>query len=76
MRSDTADLKNGAQDMYAGLGSSAAFIREFTLNADGSPAYSWAHLDMAAMSLTKEVRGYQPKGGMGFGVRTLVNLVT
>ena len=36
----------------------------------------WAHLDIAGPSRTDENRGYQTKGGTGFGVRTLVALAT
>jgi leucyl aminopeptidase len=32
----------------------------------------WAHLDIAGPARSEEDDGYTPKGGSGFGVRTLV----
>ncbi len=75
MKSDTADMKNGAGDAGAGLGVSAWFLQQFTLAENRSdPAYRWAHLDIAPMMAAKSTSGYQPAGSMGFGVRTMVAL--
>ncbi len=65
--SDVADMKNSGGRM-GGVGTSAAFLREFT-------DYPWAHLDIAGMALTEKGRGYIPKGGTGFGVRLLVEFL-
>ncbi|MBK8012049.1 MAG: hypothetical protein IPK13_11930 [Deltaproteobacteria bacterium] len=35
----------------------------------------WAHLDIAGPVLSVKDVGYLPKGGTGFGVRTLVEFV-
>ena len=41
---------------------------------DGEKAYPWAHIDMAGMMFNTETKGCQPKGAMGYGVRTLIAL--
>jgi len=72
MRSQVADLKNTA-GRTAGVGASAYFLRRFV---DGEGAYPWAHIDMAGMTFNPDSSGYQPKGPMGFGVRTLIRLAS
>lgn len=71
MKSDVADLKNSAGDRYSGVGSSAAFLREF---AEGFP---WAHLDIAPVAFA--VRGQIVKpygtGATGYGVRLMATLL-
>ena len=48
----------------------AQFLQEFV--PEGTP---WAHLDIAGPSYNEGgPYGYTPKGGTGFGVRTLVRL--
>ena len=47
------------------------FLQEFV--AEGIP---WAHLDIAGPADSTEVEGELVKGGTGFGVRTLVSLLT
>ena len=47
------------------------FLQEFV--GDGIP---WAHLDIAGPADSSEVDGELVKGGTGFGVRTLVELLT
>jgi leucyl aminopeptidase len=67
LRSEVADLQNigkprEAQTIVAGL-----FLREFTGDVP------WAHLDIAGPSFDDSGDGALiPKGGTGFGVRTLV----
>jgi leucyl aminopeptidase len=73
IRSDVADMKNGAS-RNAGVGASAYFLRRFVENDRHGEAYPWAHIDMAPMMFSPDTKGYQPKGAMGFGVRTLVEL--
>jgi leucyl aminopeptidase len=67
--SEVADLKNvGGRDggaLVAGL-----FLKEFV--TAGIP---WAHLDIAGPAESTENDGELRKGGTGFGVRTLVNLL-
>lgn len=72
LRSDVADLKNTAGRL-GGVGASAYFLRRFV---DGEGAYPWAHIDMAGMTFSPDSRGYQPKGPLGFGVRTLARLAS
>ena len=46
------------------------FLQEFV---DGVP---WAHLDIAGPAFLGGEDGYAPKGGTGFGVRTLLELAS
>ena len=54
----------------AGTISAALLLQEFVGDVP------WAHLDIAGPSRTDDNRWYLTKGGTGFGVRTLVALVT
>jgi leucyl aminopeptidase len=76
IRTDNADIKNTG-GRFGGVGSSAVFLEEFT-------SYPWAHWDIAGMAtdtggytpLTPRIRlPYVIRGGTGFGVRALVELV-
>lgn len=69
INSDVADMKNSAGDRYAGIGVSAAFLKEF---AEG---YPWAHLDIAPKAYLKKANTPWPKGATGFGVRLLVEML-
>ncbi|MDP1819342.1 MAG: leucyl aminopeptidase, partial [Acidimicrobiales bacterium] len=69
--SDVADLKNITNTRYGGALSAGLFLQEFV--GEGIP---WAHLDIAGPSDASDVDGEIVKGGTGFGVRTLVELVT
>jgi leucyl aminopeptidase len=73
LESLTADLANSG-GRFGGVGTSAMFLKQF---AEGFP---WAHIDIAGMSF--EERPAPPKraahiqkGGTGFGVRLLVQLL-
>jgi leucyl aminopeptidase len=68
--STVADLKNISDGRYGGTLTAGLFLREFV--ADGIP---WAHLDIAGPAFLAEPDGEQPKGGTGFGVRTLIALL-
>jgi leucyl aminopeptidase len=68
LKSDVADRKNTGE-RWGGAIAAAHFLREFTA---GAP---WAHLDIAGPAHASKERGYVGKGGTGFGVRTLVELV-
>lgn len=65
--SDVANMKNTG-GRTGGVGTSAVFLQEFT-------DYPWAHLDIAGMALSDSAKGYTGKGGTGFGVRLLVELL-
>jgi leucyl aminopeptidase len=67
--SQVADLAN-IGDRFGGALQAGAFLKEFV--AEDLP---WAHLDIAGPARNTEGPfGYTPKGGTGFGVRTLVAL--
>ena len=67
--SPVADLKN-IGNRWGGTLTAALFLREFV--AEGIP---WAHLDIAGPAWTDSVDGEAAKGGTGFGVRLLVDLI-
>jgi len=67
LKSDIADLKN-IGERWGGASVAAAFLREFVGEVE------WAHLDIAGVDLFKECGPI--KGPTGFGVRTLVELVS
>ncbi|MBK8989325.1 MAG: leucyl aminopeptidase [Chloroflexi bacterium] len=67
IKSNVADMKNSGGRM-GGVGTSAIFLKQFT-------NYPWAHLDIAGMALAEREKGYVPAGGVGFGVRLLVEFL-
>ena len=67
--SPIADMKN-IGGPYAGSITAALFLQEFV--AEGLP---WAHLDIAGPAFADSVQETGPKGGTGYGVRTLVSLI-
>ena len=73
IRGDFAELKN-AGGRFGGVGTSAYFLKRFAENDKGEDAYPWAHIDMAGMSFSNENKGHQVKGGLGYGVRLLIEL--
>ncbi len=68
--SEVADMRNVGRPGQAGSISAAMLLREFV------GTVPWAHLDIAGPSRSDENSRYLSKGGTGFGVRTLVALVT
>ncbi len=67
--SEVADVKNVSGGGYGGALTAGLFLKEFT---NGVP---WAHLDIAGPARASSDDGYVVKGGTGFGVRTLIELV-
>jgi len=67
--SPIADMKN-VGGSYAGSITAALFLQEFV--AEGLP---WVHLDIAGPAFADAVQETGPKGGTGYGVRTLVELI-
>jgi leucyl aminopeptidase len=63
--SEVADLVNSTNEPGDSV-QAALFLREFVA---GTP---WVHLDIAGPATAKEARYYQPKGGTGCMVRTLL----
>jgi leucyl aminopeptidase len=68
LESEVADMKN-IGGSYGGALTAGLFLQEFV---DGAP---WVHLDIAGPARAGADDGYLTKGGTGFGVRTLVELV-
>jgi len=70
IESEIADMRNVGRPGQAGTISAAMLLREFVADVP------WAHLDIAGPARSEENTRYLSKGGTGFGVRTLVELVT
>lgn len=67
-KSLVADIKNIPSSRLGGAITAALFLQEF-INED----VSWAHLDIAAPAYAeKPMNSYIPTGGVGFGVRTIL----
>ncbi len=75
MDSIVADLKHTGEPGAGGIMVGAAFLREFVGQDEEGTALPWAHLDIAGPAFNdKTAYGFTPKGGTGYGVRTLVAL--
>jgi leucyl aminopeptidase len=72
IKSDVAEIKNSG-GRSGGVGASAYFLKRFVEQGDAD-AYPWAHVDMAGLAFIGSDKGYNPKGALGYGVRTLVEL--
>jgi leucyl aminopeptidase len=71
IKSETADMKNSANDGYGGASRGAVFLKQFIRK--GVP---WAHLDIAATSSNIAHLPYFPRrGASGSFVRTLAQFV-
>lgn len=68
-KSDVADISNIPSSRYGGTITAALFLEEFV---DKKP---WVHLDIAGPAYFEKGHDLGPKGGSGFGVRTLLNLL-
>jgi leucyl aminopeptidase len=68
--SEIADLKNITGGRGGGALTAGLFLSEF---AGDVP---WAHLDIAGPARASGDDGYIAKGGTGFGVRTLVEVLS
>jgi len=67
--SEVADLKNVSSGGYGGALTAGIFLEQFVGDRP------WAHLDIAGPARASADDGYLVRGGTGFGVRTLVELV-
>ncbi len=65
LESDVADIKN-IGTRYGGTLTAGLFLQRFV-----APGIPWAHLDIAGPAMGQNEDGANPKGGTGFGVRTL-----
>ncbi len=69
LKSTVADIKNITGIPSGGASAAAMFLASFVGQTP------WLHLDIAGMGLTDKEGPCQPKGAVGMGVRTLVNLL-
>ncbi len=69
IESDVADMKNVGKDGQAGAIAAALLLSRFVGDVP------WAHLDIAGPARSDEDAGLVSKGGTGFGVRTLLQLL-
>jgi leucyl aminopeptidase len=69
--SEVADMKNVGSARWGGALVAGLFLERFV--PEGTP---WAHLDIAGPADAGEPNGESPKGGTGFGVRTLLRLLS
>jgi leucyl aminopeptidase len=70
IESTVADVKNIGK-RWGGALTAGLFLQHFV--ADGIP---WAHLDIAGPAWLDDPDGENPKNGTGFGVRTLLELLS
>jgi leucyl aminopeptidase len=68
IKSEVADMKN-VGGRWGGAITAAMFLENFV----GDTA--WAHIDIAGPAYNEKESGWNPKGGTGFGVRTLVSYI-
>jgi leucyl aminopeptidase len=68
LKSPIADLKNTG-GKYGGCITGALFLQEFV------GAVPWVHLDIASTAFSDSDKEHVKKGGVGFGVRTLVRFI-
>lgn len=68
-KSEVADIANIPSTRYGGAITAAWFLKEFVGNKP------WVHLDIAGPAFAEKNYDFGPKGGTGFGVRTLLNLL-
>jgi leucyl aminopeptidase len=69
INSDIADMQNIGRDREAGSITAAQFLQRFVNDVP------WAHLDIAGTAWSKKDADITPKGGTGYGVRLLNQLV-
>jgi leucyl aminopeptidase len=69
IESEVADMKNIGKTGQAGAISAALLLARFV---DDVP---WVHLDIAGPAWSDDSDGLSGKGGTGFGVRTLLELL-
>ncbi len=67
--STVADIKNVGSRMGGAI-TAAMFLENFVSDVP------WAHLDIAGPAYMEKDSPYVPKGGTGFGVRTIVKYIT
>ncbi len=68
--SQVADLRNIGNGRLGGASVAGLFLQEFV-----EPGIPWVHVDMAGPAFLDAPDGEYPKGGTGFAVRTLLELL-
>ena len=68
LKSPIADMKNIGQ-RWGGAITAALFLSEFVGDV------TWVHMDIAGPAFADKTEGHIRKGGTGFGVATLVELL-
>jgi leucyl aminopeptidase len=68
IKSDVADMKN-VGSRWGGAITAAMFLENFVGSTD------WAHIDIAGPAYNEKETSWSPRGGTGFGVRTLVSYI-
>src|SRR4029453_2965130 len=68
--SEVADLRNIGTGSYGGALTAGIFLQQFVGDRP------WGHLDIAGPARAPSDDGHLVKGGTGFGVRTLIELVS
>src|SRR6476646_7643315 len=67
--SDIADVRNISGDRWGGSITAGLFLREFVGDTP------WVHLDIAGPAFAEKTPPIGPRGGTGFAVRTMVELL-
>lgn len=76
LKAPSADIFN-SPGRQGGASTAAEFLHHFIPgNVDGSSEVPWCHLDIAGPASTDKDTPLYAKGATGFGVRTLVELIT
>lgn len=68
IKSDVADIKN-AGSRWGGAITAAMFLENFVGETP------WAHIDLAGPAYAEREGEFYPKGGTGFGVRTMLDYI-
>jgi leucyl aminopeptidase len=69
LKSNLADTKNTGE-RWGGAITAGLFLKRFV-----DDRAKWAHIDIAGPTMTNKGNSYTPRGGVGFPVRTLTNLL-
>ena len=69
-KSEVADIANIPNSRYGGTITAALFLQEFVGDK------KWAHLDIAGPAFSSKSSDISSKGGTGYGVRTMLNLLS
>lgn len=69
-KSNVADISNLSLSRYGGTITAALFLEEFV---DKKP---WVHIDIAGPAFISKGNDLGPQGGTGFGVRTMLKLLS